>query len=127
VPDPEYDDLDVRDERRIVLRDLVADTAGTFVYQYDFGDSWHHAVRVEEVLSADPKQRYPRCLGGARACPPEDVGGTPGYAEFLRALANPAHSEHAEYLTWIGGSFDPEAFDAAATDRALRRGIRRGS
>jgi len=124
VPDPEYD-LEMRDERRVSLRDLVADTAGEFLYEYDFGDSWWHAIRVEEVLPADPKERYPRCIGGARACPPEDAGGTPGYAELLRALDDPEHPEREEYLLWAGEDFDPEDFDAEAVNRSLRRRARR--
>ncbi len=95
------------------------------MYKYDFGDSWRHAVRVEEVLAGDPKQRYPRCIGGARACPPEDVGGTPGYARFLRAIGDPRHPERQEYLRWLGGRFDPEAFDAGAVNPSLRRLARR--
>jgi hypothetical protein len=68
---------------------------------------------------------YPRCLAGARACPPEDVGGAPGYAIFLEALADPRHPEHAEQLLWFeevygADAHDPEAFDAEAVSRLLR-------
>ena len=59
------------------------------------------------------------CVAGERACPPEDVGGVWGYAEFLKAIRNPKHAEHAHYLEWIGGAFDPEAFDLDAVNAAL--------
>ena len=52
----------------------------------------------------------------AGACPPEDVGGPWGYGDFLDAIGDPQHDRHDELLEWIGGSFDPAAFDAAETD-----------
>jgi hypothetical protein len=58
--------------------------------------------------------------GRQRACPPEDVGGTSGYAEFLEAIADPSHREHDHYLEWAGGSFDPEAFDLDRTSQQLK-------
>ena len=48
-------------------------------YLYDFGDDWNHTLEVEDILPADGGS-YPRCVAGAGACPPEDVGGTHGYA-----------------------------------------------
>jgi len=79
-------------------------------YAYDFGDGWEHEVRFEGALPRDKATEYPVCLDGARACPPEDVGGVDGYAEFLRAISDPAHDEHDEMLQWVGGEFDPEHF-----------------
>lgn len=81
-------------------------------YEYDFGDSWQHDVVLEAVRHREAKTRYPRCLAGARACPPEDCGGPWGYAELLATIADPAHEEHESTLRWLGGRFDPEAFDA---------------
>ena len=54
-----------------------------FVYEYDFGDSWQHEIVLEKILEPEPNVAYPRCIEGARACPPEDVGGIWGYADFL--------------------------------------------
>jgi hypothetical protein len=86
------------------------------VYEYDFGDGWEHQVVVEEVLPAAGRSR-PVCLTGRQACPPEDVGGPWGYADFLDAIADPTHERHDELLEWIGGSFDPASFDPAEVDR----------
>jgi hypothetical protein len=61
------------------------------------------------------------CMAGARACPPEDCGGVTGYYHLLEALADPEHEDHEILLEWVGGKFDPEAFDAATVDRALKR------
>jgi hypothetical protein len=82
-------------------------------YRYDFGDDWQHTLELEGVEAADGG-RYPRCVAGAGACPPEDVGGTRGYADFLHIIDDPDHPEHEEVLTWAGGAFDPHAFDPAS-------------
>ena len=93
------------------LRDLHLDEGTRFTYLYDFGDYWLHDVTVEEVVPVPTGQRLPRCIAGARACPPEDCGGTPGYFELLQALNDPTHPEHESYTVWVGGRFDPEEFD----------------
>lgn len=94
-----------------------------FGYQYDFGDSWEHEVVFEGPIAAEPGVRYPRCVEGARACPPEDVGGVWGYADFLAAIRNPKHEEHETMLEWIGGKFDPDKFSAVAATTEMRRGL----
>lgn len=111
----------VKDERRYRLNQIVSGEKFKFVYQYDFGDSWDHEIRLEKMLPPETDAQYPRCVAGARACPPEDVGGVWGYAEFLDAIHDPEHEEHDRYLEWIGGEFDPEAFDLSAVNAALRR------
>lgn len=80
-------------------------------YLYDFGDSWEHRVTCVAETPAAPATKYPRCTGGARACPPEDVGGPPGYFEFLAAVSNPHHAEHEAMLQWAGGGWDAERFN----------------
>jgi hypothetical protein len=88
------------------------------VLEYDFGDGWEHDVVVEGKGTGTP---IPVVLAGRRRCPPEDVGGPWGYEEFLAAIADPAHPEHAMRLDWIGGPFDPAEFDLAEHDEAMRR------
>lgn len=116
------------DERKVELCHLVPIQRpfhGAFgfemEYEYDYGDSWKHQLLFEDVLPPDPLQKTPVCTGGARHCPPEDVGGTWGYENFLEALRDPEHEEHEEYLVWAGGAFDPEAFDIDAVNALLRR------
>ncbi len=92
-----------------------------FLYEYDFGDRWEHRVLFEGCPPAESGQQYPLCVEGERACPPEDVGGVWGYAEFLQALADPSHERHEELLDW-SGPFDPDAFDAAEATRAMQAG-----
>jgi len=93
-----------------------------FEYEYDFGDGWEHEVIFEECLRAETGGRYPICTEGQRACPPEDVGGTYGYEEYLEAMADPEHEEHESFTRWRG-PFDPEEFDAGVTAKRMRRGL----
>jgi len=83
-------------------------------YNYDFGDDWRHRIDLEAIAPRDPAATYPRCVGGERACPPEDVGGPWGFEAFLAAIADPAHEEHESFVAWSGGSYDPAAFDPHA-------------
>jgi hypothetical protein len=118
-PDPDFrDDPPLTREDRVTLEKALGGL-GELRYVYDFGDDWEHKIKVENILPHDPSLHLPVCLGGANACPPEDVGGAPGYLEFLEAISNPAHEEHAEMLTWIGGSFDPTAFSLAEVNARL--------
>lgn len=118
-PHPDYDGwVDMRDERRIKLKQIPP--GEKFIYEYDFGDGWEHEVLVEKALLSEPGQAYPVCIKGKRACPPEDVGGIWGYADFLEAIGDPTHEEHEEYLEWVGGEFDPEAFDLEEINEALK-------
>ena len=80
----------------------------SFIYVYDFDDYGRPKIVVEKVFTAAPGGRYPACVGGRRACPPEDYGGTWGYAKFLEAM-----------LERVGGRFDPEAFDPPDFDRLV--------
>jgi hypothetical protein len=117
-------ELDMEDEGLYELNQLLMKEREKFIYEYDFGDTWRHTLRVEKFLPAEKGAHYPRCIRGKRACPPEDVGGAWGYGNFLQAITNPEHPEHEENLTWIGGAFKPEAFDLQAINTMLREVIR---
>jgi hypothetical protein len=81
------------------------------LYAYDFGDDWEHALVYEGAQPVKRSAKYPRCLAGARRCPPEDCGGAHGYAQLLEILADPDHAQHASMRDWTGDGFDPDAFD----------------
>jgi pRiA4b ORF-3-like protein len=121
-PDPEAVLGAVLPERAVALRDVVPRENMGFVYMYDFGDNWRHDVLVEKILTAQKKLGMSVCLAGERHCPPEDCGGVPGYGELLAAIRDTGHPEHRAMRKWVGRQFDPEAFDVAAVNRALRRG-----
>ncbi|MBI3971441.1 MAG: plasmid pRiA4b ORF-3 family protein [Chloroflexi bacterium] len=121
-PDPE---LNLRSAGRARLDRMVGGEKARFRYTYDFGDDWEHDILVEKVLPPVSGVRYPICITGRRACPPEDCGGIWGYEELLEILQDPQHEEYEERLEWLGGEFDPEAFDleeANARLEPLRRG-----
>jgi hypothetical protein len=116
------DDLDdVVNERTARLARVAPAPKDRLRYLYDFGDSWDHNIAVEAVLPPEPGRRYPVCLTGKRACPPEDCGGAWGYADLLTAIADPSHPEHATLVTWLGGPVDPEAFNLDAVNQRLSR------
>jgi hypothetical protein len=119
--DPEWsDELEQLDERRVVLCDAIGRESRCFDYIYDFGDNWHHAVIIEDPFAGHSDQDLRvRCLDGENACPPEDVGSSSGYADFLAAIADPSHEEHAQMLEWCGGSFDPTRFDITTVNLLL--------
>ena len=54
-------------------------------------------------------------------CPPEDVGGIPGFYEFLEAIADPKHPDHEDRLDWYGGSFDTKDLEAERINKDLAR------
>lgn len=108
------------DERTVtVLKALGRDRR--FFLDYDFGDGWEHEVVVEEITRSDYGLRFAVCIDGQNACPPEDVGGPGGYEEFREAIASPAHEEHESFLEWVGGSFDPGAFDIVGANVRCQR------
>ena len=125
VPDPDFGDGPLPAAKTTLL-DVIEDTgARTIRYLYDFGDGWDHVIRIERIGDADPQACYPRLVAAEGRCPPEDVGGPWGYADFLAAIADPAHENHDHMLNWCGGAFDPDVPDieqiATELDRLARR------
>jgi hypothetical protein len=99
------------DARKARLIEALEDTK-TLRYLYDFGDGWEHTIKVERLIDPEPGALYPRLIEVTGRCPPEDVGGPWGYAEFLDALNDPKHERHAEFKEWIADDFDPYLVDA---------------
>jgi hypothetical protein len=117
-----FDEQSEFDEKKAILLSVAPEKGAKFIYEYDFGDSWEHQIKVEKVLPADtPMAAAAVCLDGARACPPEDCGGVWGYDNLLRVLKNPKHPEYSQMIEWTGGPVDAEAFDVAATNTWLRQ------
>lgn len=123
-PDPEWGD-DMRDARNIRLGAILARGETRFTYTYDFGDDWRHTIVIEEVVAADPMVDYPRFVEGVRRAPPEDIGGLPGFEEFLGAMADPKHPEHDSVMTWYGRPFDPTDIDVPTITQRLEKLARR--
>ena len=101
-----------RDESFVKLRELP----DRFSYLYDFGDGWEH-----DVVVVGPGGDGPGVVAGEGACPPEDVGGPHGYAEFRQVMAEPDHPEHGRIRTWADGWKD--GFDPGAADLLVRQTV----
>lgn len=122
--DDGFGDFEFVDSTRTNLSQILPKIGKRFAfkYEYDFGDGWEHEVLFEGSPTIDAKAKYPHCLEGERACPPEDIGGIWGYAEYLEALADPKHERHAEFMEW-SGKFDPETFDPKQATKEMRKGL----
>ena len=115
TPIPDVDGAgDFLDARKARLGDVLEDVGTkTLRYVYDFGDGWEHTVKIERLLDPEPGALYPRLIEATGRCPPGDVGGPWGYADFLEAMNDPKHERHAEFAEWIDeDEFDPTAVDA---------------
>ncbi|MDP2302427.1 MAG: plasmid pRiA4b ORF-3 family protein [Ignavibacteria bacterium] len=113
MSDDEYEAFD-----RIVLSDHKVKISKYFNeknrnarYEYDFGDSWIHTIKFEKIIQAKVGEKYPKCIAGKMACPPEDCGGIGGYYNLLSVLSDPKNEEYTEMIEWLGGEFNPEIFD----------------
>lgn len=124
-------DLPLHDERAATLSDLASREGDSFSYEYDFGDGWEHDILLEKLVPAEPGGRYPVCVAGEHACPPEDCGGTGGYAELIAILADPGNERHEDMLQWLGiengHDFDPARFDVEEANRRLDAAVRAAS
>jgi hypothetical protein len=125
IPDPGWPDGPL-DAKKTTLWNVVEDTAAkTLRYTYDFGDCWEHVIKITAFDDADPFEKYPALIDAVGRCPPEDVGGPPGYEEGLAAVADPKHERHEELIDWWPEDFDPaiapvEDLMAAVADLAKR-------
>jgi hypothetical protein len=113
-------DFEVHDYSGMRLERVFTGGRKSFLYEYDMGDSWRHEITLLGSVEGAPGERI-ACVAGARACPPEDCGGVSGYYYLLEALADPEHEDHDMLREWAGRRYDPEAFDVARVDRALKR------
>jgi hypothetical protein len=106
-------------ERETRVDSLLKAPGSRLSYLYDFGDEWSHEIVLEAIVEND--SRVARVLEGARACPPDNIGGMPRYEWFLEVLADPKHPDRLEAMRWSGGRFDPDAYDIEFWNRVLQR------
>jgi hypothetical protein len=122
IEDPDWpSSVPIFDERRARLKSFIEDHVKDFTYRYDFGDDWQHQITIEGLVASQLSRQPIVCTAGENACPPEDVGGEPGYETFLVAVADSRHERHVELKEWIGYPFDPHAFDLNAVNQRLAR------
>jgi hypothetical protein len=115
----EYGDgiLEFRD---FVVSKVLADEVKKFKFMYDFGDDWQHEIVVEDIFAEVVGVKYPLCIDGERACPPEDVGGVYGYEEYLQVISDPGDDQYKNMLEWRG-PFDPEKFDKLEATKKMQK------
>ncbi len=95
--------------------------AAGLTYLYDFGDDWEHRIEPGATRDGVAGEAYPRLTGITGTCPPEDIGGPPGYEAFVAAMGDPKHPDHEEYRDWYGDTFDPGAPDTETLQALVRR------
>jgi hypothetical protein len=119
-PDNEFNEVHFINSKRAKLGQAITTKGDIFIYEYDFGDSWIHELLIEDILEPTAGARYPICLEGERACPPEDCGGQYGYSRLLGIIVNPDHEEYEETIEWLGDRFRPAAFSLREVNRYLK-------
>ncbi len=103
------------------LSELLTAEGQAIHYLYDFGDNWSHQILLEQILPPNPDLKTPLCINGQRHCPPEDVGGVPGYQQFLEVIFDPTHIDFPHIVRWAGGPFHAEDFDIKTVNASLSR------
>jgi hypothetical protein len=127
IPDPDWPDGPL-DAKKATLLGVLEDTgARSLNYLYDFGDGSEHTLKFERIDDPEPDTLYPRLLAAKGRCPPEDIGGPWGYAEFLEAIADPEHERHDEMTEWYPEDFDPTIVETAWIDKELTKLAKRWS
>lgn len=121
LSDPQFELEETEDEGKITLSDLAPSVKSKFIYEYDFGDGWEHIIEVVKIGPPAEGVKYPVCISGKLACPPEDCGGIWGYYDMLEAIKDPKHELHKEFIEWLPRGFDPERFDLKRINAALSK------
>ncbi len=127
IPDPDWGDGPL-DASKATLLDVLEDTGvKSLKYLYDFGDGWEHTIKIERIGVPEADTLYPRLLAAKGGCPPEDIGGPWGYAEFLEGFADPKHERHKEFIEWCHEDFDPTVVETDWIDEELTKLAKRWS
>lgn len=93
----DFDQYDILQERFVALYEILP-VFGEVTYQYDFGDNWEHTITLEKVVKSNEfKATF---LEGSGERPPEDVGGSWGYQEYMRIMSDESDPEYEDMKTW---------------------------
>jgi hypothetical protein len=106
----DYDDPDwssrTIDSMAVTVQDVLRKKGQSIKFEYDFGDSWMHQVRLSSI-EEHPSDNV-TVDSGAGGCPPEDIGGVWGYEEMLEC-----------------GEITPEKFSLAVARYAVANYVKR--
>lgn len=118
-------ELDGLESDKYRLGNLIKKKDQGFDYVYDFGDGWLHHITLEDNrYDIENLHGEIVCLDGERACPPEDVGGIPGYNELCEVLNDPKHEDYESNRQWAGGDYYFEKFDIQTVNFELLKYMR---
>lgn len=119
-----------KEESNFILGNLIKTKNTSFTYLYDFGDDWMHTVTIEDTAFVKDSRFPIYCFEGARACPPEDVGGIYGYKDFCKTISDKSCPEHQDIKKWYASlpwnkeKFDSEGFDPEVVTVELMKYVR---
>ncbi|MDR3211789.1 MAG: plasmid pRiA4b ORF-3 family protein [Planctomycetota bacterium] len=119
---PEESDGGTLEPCEHLLSQVVSQKGEVMSYIYDMGDNWEHKLILDDPKFTSPDgKREIGCLDGARACPPEDIGGIYGYKHLCKVMANPKHKEYKKMRDWLTTDqpYDPELFDLKVMNNRL--------
>jgi hypothetical protein len=121
-PDPFFDEEESEDRAadEAMLGRVFTDDCSQIIYEYDFGDSWEHVVKLAKRTPGGEQDHVPVCLAGAGAAPRDDMGGIGGFYEWVAAVHDSSHEMHEEAVAWLRADFDPARFDVDAANARLR-------
>ncbi|MBU9673804.1 plasmid pRiA4b ORF-3 family protein [Planococcus sp. CP5-4] len=113
----------VRQPARIKIDEYI-EKLGQLIYRYDFGGDWRFRIILEEIVY-DYHFGFPTLLAGEEAAPPEDVGGLPGFYEFLKIYRDEQHPEHEDMKTWAADmrfrEYDPKWINSFLKSRMYKK------
>ena len=116
---------EVIDSKTIKIGDVLKSKGQKLDYLYDFGDYWQHTLTLERIIE-DLTIPFPVCCSGNLNCPPEDVGGLPGFYDFLKIMNKPKHPEYKELIKWVKSKqvatnnlYDPQKFNIEKVNSIL--------
>jgi hypothetical protein len=115
------DELVIEDDRDVTLADVGLDGRGHFSYSYNFDDGWQVEIAIEALAPAKKGTYYPACVAGERSGPPEDCGGPEAHHDMLACIKEPHTDLGREWMEWLGPGYDPDLFDQAKVNKALRK------
>ena len=115
------DDSHYKDDKFIKIKDIFKNIGDLMFYEYDFGDSWEHSIRLEAITET-AQDTKPACIDGERNCPPEDCGSVSGYFELVESVKNPKSQRARELREWLGETYNPEKFSLKKANHDIEFG-----
>jgi hypothetical protein len=114
------DDPEAIDDRSTLLSSILFNEKDTLIYEYDFGDSWKHLIKLEKIIQIG-KIKHLKCTAGKLNTPPEDCGGVPGFYNFVEIMSDKKSRDYKSTKKWYGGEFDPTSFNIVKINENLEK------